>query len=406
MKLFNNISLIYNYYLLSLSIALMSSHHLMLMINDILDMSQIDSGNLRLNLTQFSVSECVKHVSKLIRFQVKRKGLSFSVENLSSHRDKVLSVTSDAVRLKQILFNLIGNALKFTTKGRIRILYGRAQDLNLWEDLGEKTVVFKVEDSGAGIKEANLPKLFKLFGKLEEEKESKVNQTGIGLGLSISQNLVKRLNKFQPEAEIQVKTKYKEGSCFYFPLISHDKTCDSSVFILDTDERGPEDTPRIIRNLSRMDESECNTITESWFQSKRRRILIVDDDQINILVATQYIKNFGNYDHSVAFNGLEALELVKAKAKEGFFYDLVLMDCNMPIMDGYQSTRMIMTMVREKQIPPLGIIAATANASPQDREDCFKAGMIDFLTKPFHSSELKNTLDAALMRIKKRFKCL
>jgi CheY-like chemotaxis protein len=97
----------------------------------------------------------------------------------------------------------------------------------------------------------------------------------------------------------------------------------------------------------------------------------------------------------VACNCLEALELVKAKASEGYFYDIILMECNMPIMDGYQCTPIIMKRVRDKQISPLCIIAATAKASPQDREDCFNAGTVDFITKLFHRDEPKRKLKEA-----------
>ena len=229
-----------------------------------------------------------------------------------------------------------------------------------------------------------------------------VNQTGIGLGLSISQSLIKRLNNFKEDAEIKVNSTYLEGSCFFFPLISHEPSEGSSLFNLDTDEKAPGEKQNSIRKFERMEQLEIEVDQTMWKSAPTTRILVVDDDQINILVATQYLKSLDGYEFDVAFDGEQALEKIKHKAEEGYFYDLVLMDCNMPLMDGFKCSRILMSMVRDNLIPKLLIIAATANASPNDREDCFKAGMVDVITKPFHRNELKNKLDTALLKLKKK----
>ena len=126
---------------------------------------------------------------------------------------------------------------------------------------------------------------------------------------------------------------------------------------------------------------------------KTKNILVVDDDQINILVISKYLKSFNDCKFDLAFNGRQAVDTVLQKSKELFFYDIILMDCNMPIMDGFEATKQIMAMVKESSIPNLIIIASTANASQIEYEKCFESGMTDYLTKPFGKVLLREKLD-------------
>jgi CheY-like chemotaxis protein len=118
------------------------------------------------------------------------------------------------------------------------------------------------------------------------------------------------------------------------------------------------------------------------------RILVVDDDQVNLLVATNYLRSFNKYCFDTANNGQEAIELIKMKSLSGLFYDIVLMDCNMPVMDGFEATNILTNMMEKGKIPKLLVIACTANASSKDFEKCYKSGMIDFIVKPFTKYEL------------------
>ena len=191
----------------SLQLALRSSQLLMYMINDILDLTQITNGKLRLNIINFNVADCIKDLSKLIKFQAKRKGLQFEFHNKLDPKRQMIN--SDPNRLKQIILNLLGNALKFTEKGAVTIVLEKALQ-------GE--VTNSVKDSGCGIKKEDIPRLFNLFGKLESKESLKVNQAGIGLGLAISQSLTKLLNMNRPGAEITVQSEFGKGSVFAFDL--------------------------------------------------------------------------------------------------------------------------------------------------------------------------------------------
>jgi signal transduction histidine kinase len=176
-------------------------------INDILDYSQISNGKIRLNCESFSIWETMKDVTKLIKFQAKEKGLDFKLENHIEVKEEKRQylVDSDPNRLKQVLLNLLGNALKFTSQGSIRVILESEPD----------RYIIKVIDTGMGIKEEDQKKLFKLFGKLEDEKSMEVNKSGVGLGLAISQSLVKILNNNHEDAEIKVISEINKGSCFY-----------------------------------------------------------------------------------------------------------------------------------------------------------------------------------------------
>jgi CheY-like chemotaxis protein len=353
------------------------------MINDILDYSQISNGKLRLNHEPFCVWETIKDVAKLIKFQANEKGLEFKLENqASSHngRNKAI-VISDPNRLKQILLNLLGNALKFTNQGIIRISLESEID----------RYIIKVTDTGMGIKEEDQRKLFKLFGKLQNAKSIEVNKSGVGLGLAISQSLVKILNKNAERAEIKVISEVGKGSRFYFPLLLPGQDEIEMYPNLDINECYDEE---MIDNISLMHrytgkKSYRSVARKESLKNSIINILVVDDDQINILVAKNFLKCFDDFRFDVANNGADALEIVTKKAEESKYYDIILMDCNMPKMDGFETTRILRQMILNNKIPNLSIIACTANASPIDYEFCFKSGMCDYISKPFSKGELR-----------------
>ena len=130
------------------------------------------------------------------------------------------------------------------------------------------------------------------------------------------------------------------------------------------------------------------------------RLLIVDDDQINILVLTRYLENNEEYKFDKAFNGKQAVDLVANKAEQGIFFDVILMDCNMPVMDGFQATAAINEMIKENTIKNVFIIASTANASQEDLKNCYQSGMVDVLFKPYGKNTLRNKLESFFEKIK------
>jgi CheY-like chemotaxis protein len=368
------------------------------MINDFLDFTQISNGKLSLNPELFSPETMLLDISKLIKFQAKRKGLTFHIENRFPDRQQCL-LRSDPNRIKQIILNLLGNSLKFTQNGYIRIII---EPINVNEIICDQKfglpVKFSVQDTGLGIKPEDRSHLFQLFGKLKNKDNQRLNQTGVGLGLTISQNLVKALNNNLPEYSISVDSEYGKGSTFSFIIMpfkndyqEEDCMCITSVSI----ENGVYMSHKEINN-------DVRKIRESITIKKNKnlrkdnqsiRLLIVDDDQINILVLTSFLKSFQDCNFDVAFNGLEAIQKVIENGKIEKFYDLILMDCNMPVMDGFEATKVILDMVQKGEIPKLFIIAITANSSPADNKKCFDCGMIDFLSKPFTKLQIREKID-------------
>jgi CheY-like chemotaxis protein len=369
---------------------LRSSKLLLFMINDILDLTQINNGKLRLNSVVFPLVDVINDVTKLIKFQAKQKGLLLTFENHFPRSSFPVNFSSDPNRLKQIILNLLGNALKFTEKGQIKIIIEPpSQDLESKRKIFHKenkiieaSVIITVQDTGCGIKEEDQIHLFQLFGKLESSESKRVNQAGIGLGLAISQNLVRFLTN--NKEEIKVKSEIGKGSSFSFTL--HSITNQNDEINEEDEEFFGTDEPPTMK---------CRTFSfrKLSLMKKRKRILLVDDDQINILVLINFFKTFEDCDYDLAFNGLQAVDIVKQKAREKLFYDIILMDCNMPVMDGFEATRNILQMVEKSEIPLVAIIASTANASPHDYENCFKMGMVDYIAKPFLKAQLRAKID-------------
>jgi CheY-like chemotaxis protein len=360
------------------------------MINDILDFSQISNGSLRLNYEDFSLVNMIKDISKLIKFQAKNKGLKFIFRNNIEPIDQIARIISDQNRLKQVILNLLGNALKFTQSGLIEISVSKAKG-------NEKKFLIEVRDTGCGIADEDKPKLFQLFGKLEKPDQIQNNPTGVGLGLAISQNLVRLMNNNVPDEEIKVVSEVGSGSCFYFNIISQE-TFDGRNSLEIPSERSFDENNLEFSKFGDPNGDSVNQSVEKSKDKKVTKILVVDDDQINIMVMNTYLKSFDSFKFDCVFNGKQALEKLEAQAANRFFYDLIIMDCNMPVMDGFQATRRIRKMVNDGILPDITIIASTANTSPTDYEQCFLAGMNDYISKPFSKDDLKSILSKWMTR--------
>lgn len=374
------------------------------MINDLLDLSQISKGTLSLHPVKFNVEELTRDVVKLIKFQAKRKGVRVEILNkIQAHH----TLFSDPNRIKQVLLNLLSNALKFTQEGAIKVhieqlgeksegtIVMDKKELLEKRQIGSRAVKFSVEDSGSGIKPDDIPKLFKLFGMIRNEESKKVNKSGVGLGLAISQKLVRILNNKREGGEITVKSELGKGSIFSFIInpfeekrheINHTKHSlqENESFFSEKNHnfRGPHHFPNLKLNFK----------TPSM-SSAKKNILIVDDDQINIMVLSKFIETFRDCEFSVAFNGKEAIDIVLKNAKKEVFFDLIFMDCNMPIMDGFEATSTLLKMVSSKEIPTLNIIASTANTSQADNDKCYNYGMVDIICKPFTKKMLREKIE-------------
>ncbi len=323
-----------------------SGNNLLMIINDILDISKIEAGQIKLEQRCFNLYDITHEITDLLEVRAKEQ------ENeISLHIDKNVPeiIVGDSMRLKQIILNLATNAVKFTKKGKIEIFLSYEG-----EKKDRHRIKFKVTDNGIGIPEEDKDKLFKLFSQVNQSTQRE--HGGTGLGLAISKNLVELM-----DGEIGVDSKPGVGSVFWFNVLVG--KCDNTLL-----ERTKQNTSKHTTN------------------NRNISVLLVEDNLINQKVATGIIKQLG-LDIEIADNGKIGLEKYKEKT-----YDVILMDIQMPVMDGYTATKEIRKWEKENNITPAKIIALTANALKGDKEKCFEIGMDDFLTKPFKIDDIRESL--------------
>lgn len=337
--------------LASIEQIILSSHHLLSILNDVLDMSKIESGKLELTNESFKIGDAYDMVSRIIQQRCSEKHIVFK-----TNMEELFNITliGDKLRINQILINLLSNAVKFTDSGGT---------VGLWANITEETdsyIVIKlsVSDNGIGMTEEQISKLFIPFEQTKLSITSKFG--GTGLGLSISQNLVNMMG-----GTIEVESTPGEGSTFSFELMY---------------EKGEEP-----------DEIPTQTTTADF---SGKRILIVEDIEINRLIIANLLEPV-NVCIEEAENGLKACEMFK-NSPVGY-YDLILMDVQMPVMGGHEATRQIRAMEHEDSLT-IPIIAMTANAYKEDMDLSKAAGMDKHLSKPIDMGELLKTLSDYLLR--------
>ena len=322
-------------------VATSSAEALMQLLNDILDLSKIESGKLDFESLPFSPVTAAKEVMSLLRSNAADKKLALT---LDCAPDLPATIVGDVVRLKQVLFNLIGNAIKFTDRGSVavKLTQVRLNPPNV-------TLRFSVADTGIGLDATMQQKIFQVFTQGDSSMSRRFG--GTGLGLAISQRLVERMN-----GKIVVESQLGEGSNFSFEI---------------TQPIGPDIRPA------------TSATPATALRPLSGRILIVEDDRVNQHVIRLIVEKLG-LQCTVVDNGESAVELAARK-----LWDVVLMDCQMPGMDGYQATQKIRERLNGHRLP---IIALTANAMAEDRAACTAAGMDDFLAKPVRREELYSCL--------------
>lgn len=324
-----------------------SGEMLLNIINDILDLSKIESGNIEVHNRDFETEELCEHLNSMFQNMAQKKGLDFSVQM----SDKMpIFLCSDDLRIRQVITNLVGNALKFTEKGFVRVLF----DSKCIEGQDEILLVMQVEDSGIGIDQDRLDEIFSPFMQVESGDSRRFE--GTGLGLAIVRRLVERMG-----GSVEVSSKPGEGSIFRVQLPV--KTASQTV------ERKREKQKKAPNGSMR-----CPL-----------DILLVEDNPLNGKVATKMIEKLVKHSVTLAINGKDAVEKANERS-----YDIIFMDCQMPVMDGYQASRDIRSSSEYNRKTP--IVAMTANAFSGDREKCFEAGMTDFIPKPVNFDELKGVI--------------
>ncbi len=318
-------------------------------LNDVLDFSRIESGKLQTESVQFHLREVLDEVHVVSEARAQEKGLCLSLE-VDPEVPPILK--GDPLRLKQVLLNLVGNAMKFTDSGRIDV--SAAVEAAADRQDGRICLRFSVKDTGIGFREEQSGLLFEPFTQADLSTTRKYG--GSGLGLTISNNLVKLMG-----GEMKVESRPGEGSIFSF----------TAFFGVGSTDRA---SSFRVREPVLSNAPACHA-PGSLFRAAR--VLVVDDNEVNRLIAGELLDDAG-LTVDMAVNGKEAVEAVKNQT-----YDLVLMDIQMSEMDGYEATRMIRNARN-----PVPIVALTAKAMAGEREHCLAAGMDDFVSKPFVPEDL------------------
>ena len=337
-----------------------ASKNLLGIVNDILDFSKIEANGMTLEHKEFYLENILENIVDIFSFKMQQKKLQFLF-----HIDKNTPSTliGDSLRLSQILINLVGNAVKFTKNGEI-IVSVKVADKS--EDIVR--LRFEVKDSGIGLSDEQIEKLFIPFHQADGSTTRLFG--GTGLGLSISKNLVEMM-----DGEIGAKSELGEGSTFYFDV--------KLGYIQNSRELMDESSYKELLTPSNLYDAVLNSFGKKIVKYNNynkiaksiggANILVVEDNEQNQEITKELLKKVG-VNADIASNGIQAIEMIKDGE-----YDAVLMDCQMPIMGGYETTRNLRDDDRFKEIP---IIAMTANSMQSDKEQCYFVGMNDVITKP------------------------
>ncbi len=321
-----------------------SSDNLLIVINDVLDFSKIEAGRMNFETVPFRVEEVAKHTVDLFKAKADERKLNLSV---SIEKKIPSTLCGDPTRLSQILNNLVGNAIKFTEKGEVSIAISlRSQrDKNV-------TIDFEVKDSGIGIPKESIHSIFESFTQASSDTTRKFGGTGLGL------TIVKRLIELQG-GTISVKSKEGEGTTFCFHL-AYEIAATESV------------QPKVSDDENEKSLGHLN-------------ILVAEDNAINQLIVKKILQGW-NVNVVCAGNGLIAIEKLQER-----HFDLVLMDIQMPELDGYSATQRIRAELAEpfRSVP---IMAMTAHAVPMEKQKCFDLGMNGYISKPFNPADLKKKI--------------
>lgn len=323
---------------------------LLSIINNILDFSKIEAGKFNRSYDPLDLHSLIEEVGDITMMQAKEKGLSFNISIDDNVPNKVIG---DSIHIKQVLLNLLSNAVKFTEKGSVTVKI-IPKEFNYAKQL--ITMHFEVHDTGIGIAHEAIPNLFAPFVQIDGSATRKYR--GTGLGLAISKKLVEMM-----DGNIGVLSDQDNGSLFWFTL----------------DMQIAED------NIIELKPSSDAKVSLPEKNSQNKTVLIVEDNIVNQQLVMLQLQKLGLMGE-IAPNGIAAIDKVSCGD-----YSIVLMDCQMPILDGYEATRVIRKneLITNKHIP---IIAMTANAMEGDKEECLSAGMDDYISKPVRINILEEKL--------------
>ena len=325
--------------------------NLLSIINDILDLSKVEAGKMELVEADYYVQKLVRDTVNLVKVVAEKKGLQMKV---SVAQNLPCQLYGDEGRIRQVLINLINNAIKFTQKGYVALsVSGR------YIDEEHIQLQLRVKDTGIGMKKEDLPVVFEAFQQVDMKRNRKIE--GTGLGLSITKQLVQLM-----QGEIQVESEYERGTCFTVTI-----------------------TQRVVNKMTigeMPEDFEEQKEEIKMFEAKEFRVLVVDDNRMNRKVAMQMLKYY-KCQVDEAASGKEAIELVRQNV-----YDLIFMDHMMPEMDGIETTQILRSQYT-KQIMETVIISLTANVLEGAKTEYLQNGFHDFLPKPFERAQMHEILE-------------
>jgi signal transduction histidine kinase/ActR/RegA family two-component response regulator len=331
-----------------------SGRSLLGVLNDVLDFSKIEAGQLSLEAEPLSLRQITQQCADLMNVVAREKRLELRLYMDPGVPERVCG---DAVRLQQVLTNLVGNAVKFTATGRVDV---RVLALDPLE--GKCQVRFEVQDTGIGISAEQLGSLFKAFNQADASTTR--NFGGTGLGLVITRDLVQLMG-----GSIKVQSTLGQGSCFCVDIPFDPAQPDTQASIAQGNQM-PEQAATSLQHLA------------------GRKVLVAEDNRVNLLVLSGMLEPYG-FALQMTQDGREALDALEAQ-----HFDLALLDCQMPRMDGYEAVKRWRASEAERRAVRMPIVAITANAMTSDIEHCLAVGFDDHLAKPFSAAELR----AAIMR--------
>ncbi len=339
-----------------------SGELLLMMINEILDLSKIEAGKMVLEPKNFHLPDFLKRLIELTRIRADNKGISFEYD---FSQELPFTVYGDENRLRQVLLNLLSNAIKFTHQGNVYFRVRNAvPKMSQFSEVYSpfQAIRFEIEDTGIGIPPEHLEDIFSAFHQVQDKR---YQREGTGLGLAISQELVRMMG-----GELHVTSVIGQGSTFWFDLVLLQELKDTDIFDVAQTGKTRTDEQRIVK-----------------VKGKTHKVLIVDDKEANRALLKKMLAPLG-FDIEEAVDGHEAILKVSS-----YHPELILMDLVMPVMNGFEATQAIRQM---SDIKPPAIIAISASVSRQTQEESIKAGCNAYLAKPFHLEDLLRLVQAQL----------
>ena len=335
-----------------------SANNLLAMINDVLDISKLETGSLEFISANFSITEIITSIKEQVIASVQQKKLKISV---SIHPDIPNVVVGDSLKISQAIINLLDNAIKFTDKGSIELKVTLEEII----DNSVAKITFTVTDTGIGIAQEKHKEIYDAFVQVDTSLTRKY--AGIGLGLSITKRIVELMN-----GTIGMESKLGEGSSFYFTVPLLLSQCDRKSLAADDADADKD-----------MDDDSLMTDEQLYEINKGKAILLVEDNELNREVIVTILEDYG-LSIDTAANGIEAIEAAKNKK-----YNIIFMDIQMPLMDGLEATREIRKLPGMESVP---IIALTAHARESDYKKSIEAGMNDHISKPIKPLTFLNVI--------------